>query len=75
MKHVCLLNGHWVGVLTCKLSNKVVLIGGSTRIPALTLGIETTGDVFTKLFFPHNTVISTRKSQMCVIIFLGHHAV
>ena len=30
----------------------------------LTLGIETTGGVFTKLI-PRNTVIPTKKSQMC----------
>lgn len=34
---------------------------------ALTLGIETTGGVFTKLI-PRNTVIPTRKSQMYVLI-------
>ena len=101
-----------------QLLNKVVLVGGSTRIPkvqqllkeffggkepskginpdeavaygaavqggilsgeegtedivlvdvaALTLGIETTGGVFTKLI-PRNTVIPTRKSQMCVVL-------
>jgi len=37
-------------------------------IAALTLGIETTGGVFTKLI-PRNTVIPTRKSQMFVVIF------
>jgi endoplasmic reticulum chaperone BiP len=103
------------------LNNKVVLVGGSTRIPkvqqllreffggkepskginpdeavaygaavqggilsgeegtedivlvdvaALTLGIETTGGVFTKLI-PRNTVIPTRKSQMCVVVSLS----
>ena len=37
----------------------------------LTLGIETTGGVFTKLI-PRNTVIPTRKSQMYVsFLFLG----
>jgi molecular chaperone DnaK (HSP70) len=39
------------------------------NIAALTLGIETTGGVFTKLI-PRNTVIPTRKSQMCVVYFL-----
>lgn len=34
----------------------------------LTLGIETTGGVFTKLI-PRNTVIPTRKSQMYVLVF------
>lgn len=103
--------------------NKVVLVGGSTRIPkvqqllkeyfgkepskginpdeavaygaavqggilsgqegtedivlvdvcALTLGIETTGGVFTKVI-PRNTVIPTRKSQMCVVWFVCRHA-
>ena len=45
-------------------------------IAALTLGIETTGGVFTKLI-PRNTVIPTRKSQMFVIIyfFSSHHIV
>jgi heat shock protein 5 len=33
---------------------------------ALSVGIETTGGVFTKLI-PRNTVIPTKKSQMCVI--------
>ena len=32
-------------------------------VNSLTLGIETTGGVFTKLI-PRNTVIPTRKSQM-----------
>ena len=36
----------------------------------LTLGIETTGGVFTKLI-PRNTVIPTRKSQMYVILVSG----
>ena len=36
----------------------------------LTLGIETTGGVFTKLI-PRNTVIPTRKSQMYVALFLN----
>src|SRR6266566_6793850 len=40
------------------------------NIGALTLGIETTGGVFTKLI-PRNTVILTHKSQMFVIIFLA----
>ena len=35
----------------------------------LTLGIETTGGVMTKLI-PRNTVIPTRKSQMCVYFLL-----
>ena len=44
-------------------------------VAALTLGIETTGGVFTKLI-PRNTVIPTRKSQMFVVIFcLGRHIV
>lgn len=34
----------------------------------LTLGIETTGGVFTKLI-PRNTVIPTRKSQMYGLVF------
>ena len=37
-------------------------------VAPLTLGIETTGGVFSKLI-PRNTVIPTRKSQMCVVCF------
>ena len=109
----------WTSIGVSNVLNKVVLVGGSTRIPkvqqllkeffggrdpskginldeavaygaavqggilsweegtedvvlidiaALTLGIETTGGVFTKLI-PRNTVIPTRKSQMFVVVY------
>jgi endoplasmic reticulum chaperone BiP len=54
------------GILSGEVGTEDVVL---VDVCPLTLGIETTGGVFTKLI-PRNTVIPTRKSQMYVIIIL-----
>ena len=59
------------GILSGEVGTEDVVL---VDVCPLTLGIETTGGVFTKLI-PRNTVIPTRKSQMFVVIFSSHRIV